>query len=192
MHFTHFCVLFPVKGASWSSSLTHVRALIRALISLSFLLSFQLSFSCSFPLFLLGCHRSLCYCSPATSLRLRACHSFWDSYCKCSVPFVPTVTPHLSPSYYLCFCKSRVLLSRALSLSKCTHLVLFLSSSFQKPAPSPCAYCIGRPRFLPIVSSLFGLSPSLNSRRLAHFSRFIPLHFISLVPFASQTPVAPP
>ena len=63
---------------------------------------------------------------------------------------------------------------------------------FQKPAPSPCAYCIGRPRLLPKVSSLFGLSPSLNSRRLAHFSRFIPLHFISLVPFASQTPVAPP
>jgi hypothetical protein len=105
MYFTHFCALFPKIGASWSSFLTHVRALIRDLISLSFLLSFQLSFSCSFPLFLLGCHRSLCYCSPATSLRLRACHSFWDSYWKCSVP---NVTPHLNPSYYLCFCKSRV------------------------------------------------------------------------------------
>ncbi len=73
------------------------------------------------------------------------------------------------------------------------HTLDFISFFvFQKPAPSPCAYCIGRPRLLPKVSSLFGLSPSLNSRRLAHFSRFISLHFISLVPFASQTPVAPP
>jgi hypothetical protein len=118
MYFTHFCALFPKIGASWSSSLTHVRALIRTLISLSFLLSFQLSFPLSlsfsllfhisFPLFLLGCHRSLCYCSPATSLRLRACHSFWAILLLCIVPSVPTVTPHLNPSYYLSLCKSRV------------------------------------------------------------------------------------
>jgi hypothetical protein len=128
-----------------------------------------------------------CYFAQAAGLS-----QFLRSLLMCSVTFVPTVTPHLSPLSYLSLLQAKSLPFSGIEPVE-MHTLDFISFFvFQKPAPSPCAYCIGRPRLLPKVSSLFGLSPSLNSRRLAHFSRFISLHFISLVPFASQTPVAPP
>ena len=53
-----------------------------------------------------------------------------------------------------------------------SHTWIQSSSEHQKTAPSPCAYCIGRPRYPP--GSLFGLPPSLNSRtsRVLHSSSF--------------------
>lgn len=90
-----------------------------------------------------------------------------------------TPKPHFDPLSYLRFMVSQecspdlALFSRAdyNRFIGITHLdSIFLRSS--KTPPSPCAYCIGRPRSPSADGSLFVLPPSLNSRSARAFQSF--------------------
>ena len=132
--------------------------------------------SLSLIIFISGVSPLLVLGSPAKSLRLRACHSFWEfSYCAVFLPFLQSHSTFIRyPILGLLLVKSvHAVLSVPTFPAFHTLVLIFLRIS--KTPPSPCVSNIGRPRSPP--GSLFGLPPSLNSQRL---TRSIQPHSVTL------------